>query len=113
MNTYKSVSKQTTLTPFRMNTYEKHRGEGVLLLTRNPEKDFYPEGALRLKDLSSFPIRESVLRSIPTIEDSDRVGRISLHIPRKISIPGETSRPRGPSQDPFHLRRFVGVLESV
>jgi hypothetical protein len=28
MNTCKSVSKQRTLTPFRMNTYEKHRGEG-------------------------------------------------------------------------------------
>jgi outer membrane lipoprotein-sorting protein len=30
MNTCKSVSKQMTLTPFRMNTYEKHRGEGGL-----------------------------------------------------------------------------------
>src|SRR5258707_11954409 len=74
INTCKSVSKQTTLTPSRMNTYEKHRGVGVLLLTRhpmkgvrperpsgvkdlssNPKKDFYPEGAPRLKDLSSFP----------------------------------------------------------
>jgi hypothetical protein len=26
INTYKSVTKQTTLTPFRINTYEKHRG---------------------------------------------------------------------------------------
>jgi hypothetical protein len=34
INTCKSVSKQMTLTCFRMNTYEKHRGEGVLLLTR-------------------------------------------------------------------------------
>jgi len=34
INTCKSVSKQTTLTIFRINTYEKHRGEGVLLLTR-------------------------------------------------------------------------------
>jgi hypothetical protein len=33
MNTCKSVSKQMTLTTFRMNTYEKHRGRGVLLLT--------------------------------------------------------------------------------
>jgi hypothetical protein len=37
-NTCKSVSKQRTLTISRMNTYEKHRGEGVLLLTRNPKK---------------------------------------------------------------------------
>src|SRR5258707_3977300 len=80
INTCKSVSKQTTLTCFRINTYEKHRGVGVLLLTRhprkgvcperpsgvkdlssNPKKDFYPEGAPRLKDLSSFPTSESVL----------------------------------------------------
>src|SRR6266481_908804 len=80
INTCKTVSKQTTLTFFRMNTYEKHRGVGVLLLTRhprkgvcperpsgvkdlssNPKKDFYPEGAPRLKDLSSFPMSESVL----------------------------------------------------
>ena len=29
MNTCKSVSKQRTLTSFRMNTYKKHGGEGV------------------------------------------------------------------------------------
>ena len=28
INTCKTVPKQTTLTLFRMNTYEKHRGEG-------------------------------------------------------------------------------------
>src|SRR5713101_4308641 len=28
-----SVSKQRTSTPFRMNTYKKHRGRAVLLLT--------------------------------------------------------------------------------
>jgi hypothetical protein len=66
INTCKSVSKQRTLTSFTINTYEKHRGEGVLLLTRNPKKDFYPEGAPRLKDLSSFPMWESVLRSTAT-----------------------------------------------
>jgi hypothetical protein len=47
INTCKSVTKQTTLTSFRMNTYEKTGGRGVLLLTR-------------------FPRRESVLRSIKT-----------------------------------------------
>jgi hypothetical protein len=30
INTYKSVTKQTTLTFFRINTYEKHRGRGVV-----------------------------------------------------------------------------------
>jgi len=38
INTCKSVSKQTTLTSFRMNTYEKYRGGGFLLLTRNPRR---------------------------------------------------------------------------
>jgi hypothetical protein len=33
INTCKSVTKQTALIIFRINTYEKHRGEGVLLLT--------------------------------------------------------------------------------
>src|SRR6266481_9722003 len=33
MNTYKRVSKQRTSTPFRMNTYEKHRGVGSALLS--------------------------------------------------------------------------------
>src|SRR6266849_10083516 len=31
MNTCKSVSKQSTLTTFRMNTYEKHRGWGGMV----------------------------------------------------------------------------------
>src|SRR6266403_899383 len=33
INTYKSLSKQRTLTSFRMNTYEKQGGGGVLWLT--------------------------------------------------------------------------------
>ena len=33
INTCKTVSKQTTLTSFRINTYEKPGGEGRLLLT--------------------------------------------------------------------------------
>ena len=38
INTCKSLSKQTTLTPFRMNTYEKHGGWASLLLTRHSSK---------------------------------------------------------------------------
>jgi hypothetical protein len=34
MNTYKSVSKQRTLTPFRMNTCEKPRGEGPIIVNQ-------------------------------------------------------------------------------
>ena len=36
MNTCKSVSKQRTLTPFRMNTYAKTGGGRCLLLTSHP-----------------------------------------------------------------------------
>src|SRR6267143_4614380 len=44
INTCKSVSKQTTFIPFRMNTYDKHRGRGsVRLLTRNSQPPFTPE----------------------------------------------------------------------
>src|SRR5258708_26637295 len=57
INTCKSVSKQTTLTFFRMNTYEKHRGVGVLLLTTHPT---------RMRILSE--------RS-ESIHDSDSVGK--------------------------------------
>ncbi len=41
--------------PFRCSTYRKHGGRGWLLLTRDPKKDFYPEGAPRPRDLSSPP----------------------------------------------------------
>ncbi len=36
INTCKSVSKQTTLTSFRINTYEKHRGGGLPLAHYSP-----------------------------------------------------------------------------
>ena len=51
----KSVSKQRTLSPFRMNTYEKHGGGGLLWLTRNLMKGFCPERPSGAKDLSSTP----------------------------------------------------------
>src|SRR5258708_18707121 len=64
INTCKSVSKQTTLTLFRINTYEKHRGVGVLLLTTHPMRmRILSESAAadESKDLSSHPTSESVL----------------------------------------------------
>src|SRR5258708_6508361 len=67
MNTCKSVSKQRTLTPCRMNTYEKHRGVGVLLLTTHPMRmRILSESAAadESKDLSSHTARIAVLRSI-------------------------------------------------
>jgi hypothetical protein len=48
------------LKPFRIRTYKK-RGEGGKLLTRNPKKDFYPDGASRPRDLSYYPMVEGCL----------------------------------------------------
>src|SRR5258708_4630110 len=67
INTCKSVSKQTTLTLFRINTYEKHRGVGVLLLSTHPMRmRILSESAAadESKDLSSHPVRIAVLGSI-------------------------------------------------
>jgi len=38
MNTCKTVSKQTTLTLFRINTYEKPRGRGLIVNQRSDER---------------------------------------------------------------------------
>jgi hypothetical protein len=38
MNTCKSVLKQTTLSIFRMNTYEKHRGWGAVMVNQLPSE---------------------------------------------------------------------------
>jgi hypothetical protein len=108
MNTCKGVSKQRTLTPFRMNTYEKHRGVGVLLLTRFPMRESVLR-SIATKDLSWNPMRmrilrerseskdhsphtmrESVLRSIATKDLSWR--------PKKVAIKGSL-----PAALPFAL----------
>src|SRR5258708_11671516 len=78
INTCKSVSKQTTLTPFRMNTYEKHRGVGVLLLTTHPMRMRILSECSESKDPSSHPIRESVLRSIATKDLSTHPMRMRI-----------------------------------
>src|SRR5437667_4791883 len=52
----------------------KNRGRGVqLLLTRNPKKDFCPEGASRPRDLSST--RDSTRDDRPRREDSVLAGK--------------------------------------
>src|SRR5216684_3500853 len=61
MNTCKSVSKQKTLSIFRINTYAKHSGWGQLLLTRHPLKGVCPERPSGVKDLSCHPMRIAVL----------------------------------------------------
>src|SRR5712692_3688226 len=39
INTCKSVSKQTTLSPFRMNTYRKQGERGPVIVNQESEKD--------------------------------------------------------------------------
>jgi hypothetical protein len=52
MNTCKSVLKQTTLTVFRMNTYEKHRGWGAVMVNQLPSEFDVP--ALKRSDVATF-----------------------------------------------------------
>jgi hypothetical protein len=87
-----------------MNTYEKHRGVGVLLLTTHPMRMrilpapfFVGSERNESKDLSPHTMRESVLRSIATKDLSWR--------PQNVAIKG--SLPAA-----FHLHPFAGVLES-
>jgi hypothetical protein len=124
MNTYRSVSKQRTLTSFRMNTYEKQGGRVQLLLTRNPTKDFYPERPSGVKDLSSnptiadsglagkdfYPERPSGVKDLssnPKLADPARPERISTliapspegrSIPRRESLPLRTASTPTPSE---------------
>src|SRR5260370_28794562 len=74
INTCKSVSKQRTLTVFRMNTYEK-QGEGApVIVNQESEEDSCPERTSGARDLSSFPKRKSVLRSLLRRTTKDPVG---------------------------------------
>src|SRR6266481_9954545 len=92
---------------FRMNTYKKTRGVGVLLLTTHPmrmrilserseskdlsshpTKDVCPERPSEARDLSWNPMRTPVLRSIATTdlsrpgrEGSDLVGKDLSSLP--------------------------------
>jgi hypothetical protein len=51
MNTCKSVTKQITLTSFRMNTYKKHRGKVALWLTYYPKEIAVPRDHWEPRDL--------------------------------------------------------------
>ena|ERR1700676_311912 len=46
-----ALPKTRHLKSFRIRTYKKRRGEGVLLLSRNPSKDFCPERSTEARDL--------------------------------------------------------------
>jgi hypothetical protein len=49
-------------------------GVGGILLTRNPSKDFYPEEAERLKDLTRFPVLVTRQLRTCTKGQSDQLG---------------------------------------
>jgi hypothetical protein len=75
INTYKSVTKQTTLTFFRINTYEKHRGEGAP--SSNPQST--PLGSLSQPRIGHAPVAQAflpvLLRSrlnVPALAKTDR-----------------------------------------
>ncbi len=76
INTYKSLSKQTTLTVMESHSYKKHGGRGLLWLTRNPKRDFYPErpsgaeGPL-FRSRSGFLARGIRRSHVPTCYRSD------------------------------------------
>ena len=73
INTFKSVSKQTTSTPFRMNTYTEPRGRVQLWLTRHPTKAVCPERPTEARDLSSQPTRR-VCATHPSRSPSNLTG---------------------------------------
>src|SRR5260370_7599899 len=88
INTCKSVSKQTTSTPFRMNTYEK-RGRGVqLLLTRIPKARF--GNAKRPPDV---PVRGD-------LSSTNHAPPVPEHHPRHTHPPMPQSAPSTPPAIP-------------
>src|SRR5258707_1406189 len=65
-----------------MNTYKKHRGEGVLLLTRPPRKGVCPERPSGVKDLSCHPMRMRIRSERSESKD------LSSHPTTDLSRPG-------------------------
>src|SRR5437899_8611639 len=86
----------------------KNRGRGVqLLLTRNPKKDFYPEGATRPRDLSAH-------RDEPPVAHPFR-GEGSLLHPMRMLILSERSESKDLSahrDEPPVAHPFRGEVSS-
>ena len=104
INTCKSVSKQTTLTPFRMNNYEKHRGAGVLLLTTHPMEDGYPERAQRVEGPLFAPDEAVCLGAFFSSQTMDHRSQVCTASPDPVgSLSGTrsgASRGSGPGGNP-------------
>jgi hypothetical protein len=91
MCTCKSVSKQATLTFFRMNTYEKHRGEGGVIVNQ-------------------IPMRESVLRSIATKDLSSNPNKDFYPRRQALFASPDSSGPSGPQQETVMTNSSSGHL---
>jgi hypothetical protein len=77
---------------FRMNTYEKHRGEGVLLLTRHPTKDVCPERPTGAE--GSLRVAQQFLAVL--LHQSPPTGRTSCTLPlRPAILDGYSMKRRG------------------
>jgi hypothetical protein len=68
INTCKSVSKQRTLSPFRMNTCEKNRGEGVPLASSITPSGIYRTNATPMhRECARWWRRASQLAPVPEL----------------------------------------------
>jgi hypothetical protein len=122
MNTYKTVSKQTTLTTFRMNTYGKKGGALLQLALRSILIALLPQPAFPIlwttagmcdrEDLDylwQFSIDdydwESLQRELPSamLTGGPPMGRFGNHFDGPINFYGETLRGRfAPPQVPVN-----------
>ena len=95
INTCKSVSKQTTLTPFRITTYEKPRGRGYI--SSSPCPPCSDLSALCVKPLPAFA-------DVPNCPLHDYRGMEENWIPRRASQSPQSTQPagKGLSQTEWH-----------
>jgi hypothetical protein len=83
------TSKTKDLKPRRISTYEKHRGVGVILLTRYPAKGICPERPSGAKDLSSRPHNSS---NHETFRHLMRLSKVMILLCLKL-LPASPDRP--------------------
>jgi hypothetical protein len=88
MNTCESVSKQMTLTSFRINTYEEHRGRGGVIVNQIPDEEICPEEHRDEGSLSSHATKHPYPERVQRVDPRFRLGRrTSLRTRRRLSIP--------------------------
>jgi len=97
-NTYKTATKQTTLSIFRINTYEKHRGEARLwLISLLP-----PESTAPMTHLSPVGVMSGTTRK------SDRSLRSGRHLGGREKRRDESPQLQRQEREKRRLRRGVG-----